>query len=279
MLQTDFDIKKSTTMKIGGKIARFYTPETIDEFVQIMQKEPKAFIAGNLSNVIVSSFGYDGAVISTKKLNKIQVDGNKIIAGAGVNEEPDSDAHQQVDAAVEEEHTAQGNIGGNFELCIHRKRNKVDDEGGNRTDTFGVTEHGTLLLGGAEHTYCLDKRRPEYDVGNGHEHIENINDGHAGYHCIYEGQHSEHNQREYQHFAVVKAIHENARGDVENGLGQRVVAHHRTDFGVGDGKCLNKGIVKYGLEVRDTVNKTRGNGEDYKVHPFILFFLCHFLSP
>lgn len=84
MLQTDFDIKKSTTMKIGGKIARFYTPETIDEFVQIMQKEPKAFIAGNLSNVIVSSFGYDGAVISTKKLNKIQVNGNKIIAGAGV---------------------------------------------------------------------------------------------------------------------------------------------------------------------------------------------------
>ena len=84
MLQIDFDIKKSTTMKIGGKIARFYTPETIDEFVQIMQKEPKAFIAGNLSNVIVSSFGYDGAVISTKKLNKIQVDGNKIIAGAGV---------------------------------------------------------------------------------------------------------------------------------------------------------------------------------------------------
>lgn len=84
MLQTDFDIKKSTTMKIGGKIARFYTPETIDEFVQIMQKEPKAFIAGNLSNVLVSSFGYDGAVISTKKLNKIQVDGNKIIAGAGV---------------------------------------------------------------------------------------------------------------------------------------------------------------------------------------------------
>lgn len=84
MLQTDFDIKKSTTMKIGGKIAKFYTPETIDEFVQIMQKEPKAFIAGNLSNVIVSSFGYDGAVISTKKLNKIQVDGNKIIAGAGV---------------------------------------------------------------------------------------------------------------------------------------------------------------------------------------------------
>ncbi len=84
MLQTDFDIKKSTTMKIGGKISRFYAPETIDEFVQIIQKEPGAFIAGNLSNVIISSFGYDGAVISTKKLSNITVDGTKIIAGAGV---------------------------------------------------------------------------------------------------------------------------------------------------------------------------------------------------
>lgn len=84
MLQTDFEIKKSTTMKIGGKISRFYAPETIDEFVQIIQKEPGAFIAGNLSNVIISSFGYDGAVISTKKLSNITVDGTKIIAGAGV---------------------------------------------------------------------------------------------------------------------------------------------------------------------------------------------------
>lgn len=84
VLQTDFDIKKSTTMKIGGKISRFYAPETIDEFVQIMQNEPNAFIAGNLSNVIISSFGYDGAVISTKKLSNITVDGTKIIAGAGV---------------------------------------------------------------------------------------------------------------------------------------------------------------------------------------------------
>lgn len=84
MLETDFDIKKSTSFKIGGKIARFYSPETIDEFVQVIKKEPDAFIAGNLSNVLVSSFGYDGAVISTKKLSDIKINGNKIIAGAGV---------------------------------------------------------------------------------------------------------------------------------------------------------------------------------------------------
>ena len=84
MLENDFDIKKSTSLKIGGKIAKFYSPETIDEFVQIIQKEPKAFVAGNWSNILVSSYGYNGDVISTKKLDKIEVDGNKIVAGAGV---------------------------------------------------------------------------------------------------------------------------------------------------------------------------------------------------
>ena len=84
MLENDFDIKKSTSLKIGGKIARFYSPETIDEFVQVIKKEPNAFVAGNWSNILVSSFGYNGAVISTKKLDKIKVEGHKIIAGAGV---------------------------------------------------------------------------------------------------------------------------------------------------------------------------------------------------
>lgn len=84
MLETDFDIKKSTSFKIGGKIARFYSPRSVDEFVEIARKEPKAFIAGNLTNVLVSSFGYDGAVISTKNLVNIEVSGRKIVAGAGV---------------------------------------------------------------------------------------------------------------------------------------------------------------------------------------------------
>ena len=84
MLQTDFDIKKSTSFKIGGKIARFYSPRSVEQFVEIVQKEPNAFITGNLTNVLVSSYGFDGAVISTKSLDSIQVVGNKIVAGAGV---------------------------------------------------------------------------------------------------------------------------------------------------------------------------------------------------
>ena len=59
-------------------------PETVDEFVHALREYPDAFVAGNLSNTLVSSNGYDGVVISTSKLNEIKIDGTKVIAGAGV---------------------------------------------------------------------------------------------------------------------------------------------------------------------------------------------------
>lgn len=66
-MEINFDIKKSTSFKIGGQIARMYFPTSVEEFVDIKTKEPDAFVAGNLSNILVSSDGYDGAVICTKK--------------------------------------------------------------------------------------------------------------------------------------------------------------------------------------------------------------------
>lgn len=83
-MEINFDIKKSTSFKIGGQIARMYFPTSIEEFVDIKTKEPDAFVAGNLSNILVSSDGYDGAVICTKKMDSIKFDGNTVFAGAGV---------------------------------------------------------------------------------------------------------------------------------------------------------------------------------------------------
>lgn len=83
-MDTNFNIQKSTSLKIGGEIARMYFPASIEEFVAAVEKEPDAYVVGNLSNVLVSSFGYNGAVISTTKLNDIKINGNKIVAGAGV---------------------------------------------------------------------------------------------------------------------------------------------------------------------------------------------------
>ena len=84
LVEKKFDIKKLTAFKIGGKIAKMYFPETVDEFVEILQKEPDAFVVGNLSNTLVSSDGYNGIVISTSKLDEIKLEGCRVIAGAGV---------------------------------------------------------------------------------------------------------------------------------------------------------------------------------------------------
>lgn len=83
-MDINFNIEKLTSLKIGGEIARMYFPASIEEFVAAVEKEPDAYVVGNLSNVLVSSFGYNGAVISTTKLNDIKINGNKIVAGAGV---------------------------------------------------------------------------------------------------------------------------------------------------------------------------------------------------
>lgn len=84
LVEKDFDIKKLTSFKIGGKISEVYFPETVDEFVEAIKKFPDAFVAGNLSNTLVSSDGYDGRVIITSKINNITSCGELVKAGAGV---------------------------------------------------------------------------------------------------------------------------------------------------------------------------------------------------
>lgn len=84
MLEADYDIKKMTSFKVGGKIARMYFPASVEEFVEIKEKEPDAFVGGNFSNILVSSEGYDGAVICTKKIDTIHFNENTVTAGAGV---------------------------------------------------------------------------------------------------------------------------------------------------------------------------------------------------
>lgn len=80
LIEEDYEIKNHTSFKIGGKIAKIYFPETVDEFLQFAGLP----VIGNLSNTLVSSFGYGGEVISTAKLQNIEILGQKVIAGAGV---------------------------------------------------------------------------------------------------------------------------------------------------------------------------------------------------
>lgn len=82
--EKNFDIKKLTSFKIGGKISEVFFPENIEEFVQILKEKPNAKVFGNLSNTLVSDDGYDGKIILTTKMNSIQIEGTKVIADSGV---------------------------------------------------------------------------------------------------------------------------------------------------------------------------------------------------
>lgn len=79
-IEEDFEIKNHTSFKVGGKIRKIYYPEYAEEILSIGRYP----VIGNLSNTLVSSFGFDGIVVSTEKLDYIKINGNKITAGAGV---------------------------------------------------------------------------------------------------------------------------------------------------------------------------------------------------
>ena len=82
--EKDFDIKKLTTFKIGGKIREVFFPQSLEEFEQILTENKDIKVFGNLSNTLVSSDGYDGKIVLTTKMNNIQIEGTKVVADAGV---------------------------------------------------------------------------------------------------------------------------------------------------------------------------------------------------
>ncbi len=79
-----YDVKNLTSFKIGGVVDKLYYPCNQQEFVYLLKKVYNPIIIGNWSNVLISSKGIRGSVICTSKLDKVSVEGNKIIAEAGV---------------------------------------------------------------------------------------------------------------------------------------------------------------------------------------------------
>lgn len=79
----NFDITSMTTFKVGGTVKKIYFPANQKEFLTLLKETKKPVILGGCSNIIFSSQGYDGTVISTTKMNNISVRGTKIILECG----------------------------------------------------------------------------------------------------------------------------------------------------------------------------------------------------
>lgn len=83
-MEHNFDISKLTSFKIGGNVENVCFPTSVDEFVEILKAEPDAKVFGNLSNTLVSSYGYDGVIVLTTKMEAVSIDGNKVHAECGI---------------------------------------------------------------------------------------------------------------------------------------------------------------------------------------------------
>ncbi len=83
-MESNFNISNLTSFKIGGSIKKVYFPSSIGEFVEILKSEKNAKVFGNLSNTLISSYGYDGTVVLTTKMTNIEIDGTTVKADCGV---------------------------------------------------------------------------------------------------------------------------------------------------------------------------------------------------
>lgn len=83
-VKENYSIKNLTSFKIGGVVENLYFPTTQQEFVYLLKTLKNPIVVGSWSNVLVSDVGIKGDVISTAKLNRIDIKGTKVTADAGV---------------------------------------------------------------------------------------------------------------------------------------------------------------------------------------------------
>lgn len=121
--EKDFDIKRLTTFKIGGKIKEVFFPQNLEEFEQILKENKDIKVFGNLSNTLISSDGYDGKTVLTTKMNNIKIDETRVVADAGVKgPKLSQEVYKNGLSGLEFMIGFPGSIGG--EVCMNASANK-----------------------------------------------------------------------------------------------------------------------------------------------------------
>lgn len=81
-------MKRHTSFRAGGEAKWFAIPETTEELKAVIHACKKAdtpwYVVGNGSNLLVSDEGFPGVIISTAKFDKLEIEGTRVTAGAGV---------------------------------------------------------------------------------------------------------------------------------------------------------------------------------------------------
>lgn len=80
----NYEIKKHTSFKVGGKVNKVYFPKNQQELVSLLKELKDYVLLGNCSNVLISSNGYKGNLILTTQMKHFEINGTRVIADCGV---------------------------------------------------------------------------------------------------------------------------------------------------------------------------------------------------
>ena len=86
-IEEQFPMNRYITLKVGGNAGAVIYPSTVAEFINILDHVYNSginyLILGAGSNTIIPDAGFDGLVISTKKLRNFTISGNMVHAECG----------------------------------------------------------------------------------------------------------------------------------------------------------------------------------------------------
>ena len=184
---------------------------------------------------------------------------------AAGDDEPESTAHGEIQAAVEPQNAGQGMY---CHVLLHAReeseRDEVDGEGSRGANAFAVTKYRALLLRGTEHTDSLDERDPENDVDDCEAELQDAQNANARDGGVNEGQYCLADEGEGEHLSIVKAVDQNSPGDIDYGLGEGIDGHQSRNLGVGKRKGLNHRIIENRFQIRGAINESGSDGKDNK---------------
>ena len=85
-METKYNIQAKNITTYGGKgvVKEMLFPETVNDVKEIFKSEGSPFILGGGSNTLIPDGENYGSVVSFKKLNKVEIDGDTVTACGGV---------------------------------------------------------------------------------------------------------------------------------------------------------------------------------------------------
>ncbi len=150
-------MSRHTSFRIGGSAAFYLIPRTAKELSLCLSAARtlgvKYFILGNGSNVVFPDEGYEGAVISTEAFDKIELDGTRLICGAGASLTLAAKAARDAGlTGLEFAHGIPGSVGGAVYMNAGAYGGEVKD----------VLEESTYVTAEGVHTLTAEEHHFDY---------------------------------------------------------------------------------------------------------------------